>query len=141
MRERGERASVLVLMPAAVMVLMILGAIACDFSLVWLRQRELANAVAAAANDAAAQALADSSFYAGGAVALDELTAHRVAAGALAGAGIEPLGPPVVEVDGPRVRVQARLLVPLIFAKAVPGAPRSATVMATSTATARRGTP
>ena len=54
---RDERASVLMLMPAAVLVFIVLGALCVDFASVYGAKRELSNAAAAAANDVASQAL------------------------------------------------------------------------------------
>src|SRR3954452_750854 len=54
---RGERGSVLILVPAGVLVLMLLGAIAVDFSVAYLAKRQLEAAAGAAVNDAAGAGL------------------------------------------------------------------------------------
>src|SRR5438552_3809411 len=52
-----ERGSVLMLMPAAVLVFLVLGALCVDFGSAYDAQRELASAATAAANDAAGRAI------------------------------------------------------------------------------------
>jgi uncharacterized membrane protein len=142
--DRRERGSVLLLVPAAVLVLVVLGAIAVDSAVVFLGQRELGSAVAAAANDAAA-AMADAPFYEAGAVQIDVPRAERVAAASLAARAsteLELLGPPEVIVTGRQVCVRARARVAHVFSPGVPGAARTSTVSAAATATlADRTTP
>ena len=50
-----ERGSVLMLMPVAVLIFLVLGALCVDFGSVFTVKRELSNAAAAAANDAASR--------------------------------------------------------------------------------------
>jgi Putative Flp pilus-assembly TadE/G-like len=52
-RFRGDRGSALMLMPAAVLIVLVLGAIAVDMSVVHLAKRDLVNLATSAANDAA----------------------------------------------------------------------------------------
>ncbi len=49
---RSERASVLMLMPAAVLIVLLLGAIAVDSAIIYLEQRQAYNVAFDAANDA-----------------------------------------------------------------------------------------
>lgn len=139
MRERG---SALMLMPAAVLVLMILGAIAVDSARLYLAQRELSDAAAAAANDAAGAALADSAFYrAGGQLSIDPGHAARVvqaAVSARAPSGLA-LDTPEVQVAGRQVCVVLRARVDPLFARAIPGAAQVRTVTARAAATAAGG--
>jgi Flp pilus assembly protein TadG len=135
---RGERGSVLLLVPAGVLVLVVLGAVAVDFGLAFLGQRELANAAAAAANDAAGAAVSDAAFYRTGAVALEEARAEQVAVESV---GIRRPGGVVVtsvavEVAGPQVCVTVTGRVPYLFSRAVPGAARAAVVRGQAVATA-----
>ena len=132
------------LMPAAVLILVILGAIAVDSAVVFLAERELANATAAAANDAATAAVSDAAFYGAGEVTIDPAQAQQVAVDALrlrlpeggpVGA-ISLTGDPEVLVSGRQVCVTARATVRHIFARAIPGVAREAHVSARSTATA-----
>jgi hypothetical protein len=130
------------LMPAAVLVLLVLGAIAVDSAVVFLAQRELVNAAAAAANDAAAEALDDTALYRGGAVTLDPARAAQVASQALAArapAGLDLTGPPEVVVSGASVCVRVHGRVERLFATAVPGVADAAVVSARARATASDG--
>jgi uncharacterized membrane protein len=134
----SERGSVLLLVPTAVLVLVVLGAVAVDAAVVFLGQRELGSAVAAAANDAAAAAFADAPFYEAGRVEIDLARARRVAAASLAARavrGLELTGPPEVIVLGRQLCVRAQARVDRVFAPAIPGAARATTIRAQSTAT------
>lgn len=137
-----ERGSVLVLMPVAALVFVILGALALDATVLFMAERELAGAAAAAANDAVTAAIDEEAFYATGCVAVapDEaadVVRRSVAAKRLGDGGID-LSPPDVEVvDGSRVTVTLRGRAPHVFTKALPGGPASTAVAATATATAR----
>ncbi len=137
-RDRRQRGSVLLLVPAAVLVLIVLGAIAVDSAVVFLGQRELGSAVAAAANDAAGAAFADAPFYEGGRVEIDVARAREVAAASLAARaprGLEFTGPPEVAVVGRQLCVTARARVNRVFAPGIPGAARVATLTAHVAAT------
>lgn len=130
------------LMPAAVLVTMILGAIAVDSARLFLAQRELGDAAAAAANDVATAALDEGSFYrSGGALRLDPVRAGQVASAAVAARS--PAGSawdePEVQVVGRQVCVTLRATVAPLFARAVPGAGAARTVTARATATAAGG--
>jgi hypothetical protein len=98
---------------------------------VHLRQRELVVAAQAAANDAAAAGLDELAFHASGALRLDPGIAQRAAAASLAanapGARLVAL---VVAPTSPAVEVRLVAEVPTVFARALPGAPRSTTVTA-----------
>lgn len=128
------------LVPAAVLVLVILGAIVVDSAVVFLAHRELNNRAAAAANDAAAVALDEAAYYAGGTVCLDPDTVHDVVAAAFRA---DRLPGAVRSVDaeatimGRTVTVAVAGEVPLVFAPAVPGVAPTARVRTSVTATAR----
>lgn len=136
----GQRGSVLMLMPAAVLVLVVLGAIAVDSAVVYLAEREVGSAAAAAANDAAGAAMSDGDFYrSGGEVTLDPGRAAAVAQASAAARlprELELLGPPRVEVAGRQVCVRVAARVRRIFAPAIPGGVADATVEAQAGATA-----
>lgn len=138
-QKRGsEGGSVLMLVPAAVLVLVILGAIAVDSAVVFLAQRELANRTAAAANDIAGMGLGDDDLYRRGEVALSPDRADRQIAlvfDAVAPAGFDIISA-VAEVNGAEVVVRAKAEVRHLFAPAIPGARRTTTVQSTSRATA-----
>lgn len=119
---RGERGSALILVPAGVLVLLVLGAIAVDSAMAFLGQRELSNAAAAAANDAAAAALSDAAFYGDGSLVVDRRRAREVAWAAVAARaprGVEVLGVDVA-VSGPAVCVTVRGRVPYVVARSLP---------------------
>lgn len=129
------------LMPAAVLVLLLLAALAVDASLTWTAQRELANRAAAAANDIAATALDERGFYGSGTVALDPAKVDRILADHLAaepGGLLDDLVVNRVEVDGRQVRVSLAGRARAIFGPAVrPANPRrvvSATAVAEAVA-------
>ncbi len=141
-RREDQDGSVLVLMPAAVLVFIILGALALDAAVVFMAERELAGAAAAAANDAVTRALDEGEFYDRGCVVLvpavaADVVRASVAAKRLADAGISVGQPEVAVTDGARVTVTLRGRAPHLFAKALPGGPSTAAVSATATATAR----
>lgn len=136
-----QRGSALVLVPAAVMSLIVLAAVAVDFSIAFLGERELANATAAAANDAAGSAIDEDALRERDQLVLDPARAAEVVRRSLAARGHVPvrIDRVAVSVDGLQVRVTASGEVDYIFSKAVPGGPRQARVEATSTAEFRTG--
>ena len=133
------------LMPAAVLIVLLLAAIAFDSAVVFLAERELANVAAAAANDAATQALDRSAFYADGTVRLDPERARQVAETAVAVRGPDWLEPGstrvavVVDPDEPAVTVTVSAEAGYVFARAIPGVDGTASVAATASATAHEG--
>jgi hypothetical protein len=137
-----DRGSVLMLVPAAVLVLLVLGAICVDSAIVFLAQRDLANRAAAAANDIAGFAVSDASFYrADGAVVLDEQRADAFVALSFPAdrvpGGFDTWSADA-EVAGDEVTVVAEARVRSVFARAMPGGADSTTVRARSVAVARR---
>ena len=141
-RPTGERGSSLLLFPAAVLVMIVLGAIAVDFSIAFLGERELAGATAAAANDAAARAVSNRDFYREGVVVLDLATAREVATEVVrASLDRERYHDVRVTVTlapaGRAVVVSASAEVDYLFARGLVGAPGRAHVAATSSASLR----
>ena len=140
-RPGRERASVLMLMPAGVLVVLMLGAIAFDLSLLFLRQRQAASLAGDVANDLATQAIDEATFRSTGEYRLDpdradELGRALVAQSDLAEELVE------VEVDvlaDDTVRVTVVLHVDYVFAKSIPGASDGTQVQASATATAQTG--
>lgn len=136
----------LMLVPAAVLVLVMLGAIAVDFSVAFLGQRELISAAAAAANDAST-AIAEARFYQGsdsaaaGEVIIDENRAARAVDQALAARAPRGVTIDEVSVDpsGGQVCVVLRGRVDYVFAKGIPGMGDGAAVHGRATATAVTG--
>lgn len=148
----GERGSVLLLVPAAVLVLIILGAIAVDFAIAFLGQRQLSSLAAAAANDAATAALSDERFYGdtagagadAGDIQIDEGAAQRLAQQAVdrrSPGGLHNVDVVDARAVGRQVCVRLRGDVEYIFAKAIPGAAHRTTVEGTAVATAVEGKP
>jgi hypothetical protein len=139
MRERG---SVLALMPAAALVFIVLGALACDSAIAYLGEREVSNVAASVANDAATEAIDLDRYYATGEVvllparvaAVADATAAREAAGHLQDLHIEA---EVIGSDRVIVRVRAR--VRSLFARALPNGLEMRHVDAAAEATAQRG--
>jgi uncharacterized membrane protein len=137
------RGSVLMLMPAAVLVVVVLGSIAVDFAIVFLGEREAASLAAAAANDAAT-AVAEQEFREEGTFRLDEDRARRVAEATLDASSsvIDDLDYEVevgTVAGEPAVTVTVSGTVAYVFAPALPGAPDRAPVEASATAVARAG--
>lgn len=140
---RGERGSALLLFPAALLIMVALAAMTVDSSVAFLAQRELANATAAAANDAATEAISEQAFYQG-----DVILLSQSAVAAVAVARVQQLvdqnrhhnlvvqASAVVPAPGCAwtVQVTASSRVDEIFAKALPGASGSVAVRAQSTA-------
>ena len=140
MRERhSQRGSALLLVPAGVLVLVVLGAVAVDSAVVLLAQRQLADVAAGAANDGAAAALDDAGFYRAGTLRVAQDRAQAAAEASFrrtapAGLLAPAVRAEVLGADPPRVRVTASAEVELVFARAVPGASERVAVRASSTA-------
>lgn len=131
-----ERGSVLVLMPAAVLIVLVLAAIAVDLSLVHLGRREALAAAEAAANDAVTAGLDEQALRAGRGYTLDPTRVDRTVTASLAAHGVvERLRHrPVVRIDGTTVSVQLTLRVDYVFARALPGVAHGTEVSATGSA-------
>lgn len=136
---RSPRGSVLMLMPAAVLVVLLLGAIAFDMSLVFLRQRQASTVVVDVANDLASVAFDEAAFRATGRFELD---GHRARALGLALLDQSDVADEIVAAeitlpDAQTVSVAITVRVDYVFARSVPGAADGTTVTARATATAR----
>ncbi|MFP5308030.1 MAG: hypothetical protein ACLGIR_00440 [Actinomycetes bacterium] len=132
---RAEDGNVLLLMPVAVLVLMVLGAIAVDFSILFQADRRASDLAASLANDAATSLDAEQFFAGSRQVRLDgglngTLTSGsdgRIDAGTTCDRRV---------VDAVTVEVTCRGRAPLIFAKALPGGSRLGAVEGRSVARA-----
>lgn len=135
----AERGSALLLFPAGILVVLILGSIAVDFSIVFLAERELASAAAAAANDAAGAGIDTAHFRQTGEVVLDPIAAERAGESAVTrrASAFELTGATITAVDADTVEVVIRAEVRYLFAKVIPGGPHSTTVEARARADAR----
>lgn len=141
---RSERGSVLALMPAAVMILIVLGAIAVDGSLAFLAERQVSNLASSIANDAATQGIDVVRFYDDGTLVLDEALVQAVADAALVQAieslaHLDDLTIEVAVVDVDTVEVSVRARTKTLFSRALPASVEHRDVGATARAVARRG--
>ncbi len=138
MAER-ERGTVLLLMPAAVIVLLVLGAITFDYAHVYLAKQELQTAAEAAAQDAVTFGVDQAAVRRGDGARLDPDLVQRAVETSLAVHDRDLVleGPPVVtEVDDTHVRVALTARVSYVFVPVVPGVPGSTVVRAEALATA-----
>lgn len=139
-RAAGQEATVLVLMPVAVLVVIILGSIAVDLSMAYAGTRRVADLAAAWANDAASAVDPASHYRDGQPILLDTETAvawvdQRCQQADRLDPGIQlDCAKTLVATDGAQVTVTVTGDVSLLFLDAFPaiGAPRR--VSASSTA-------
>ena len=138
----------LLLFPAAILITMALAAMAVDNAVAFLAQRELVNATAAAANDAATEALSDQAFYKANQLELSASAVEDVAVDRVRGLvderrhhgltvtadAIPPSGPGC----GWTVHVAASSRVDQVFGRAMPGSSGGVNVKAASTAHPRQ---
>lgn len=106
---RPDRASVLMLVPAGIVIVLLLGAIAVDSAIVYLEQRQAYDVASDAANDAAGAAVDRDILRRTGTISYDPGRVETVAAQAIAAsathgltlveAGIEPDGTVAVTVE------------------------------------------
>ena len=117
------RGSVLMLMPAGLLIVFVLGAILIEFATVSMRQRALYNAADAAANDAATYAIDRIVLRATGEVVLDPTLVEEAVGLSLRAQGIELVRAPLVEVSADRKTIHLELVqhVPFVIAGALPG--------------------
>jgi hypothetical protein len=136
-----ERGSVLILMPCAVLIVIILGAIAVDLAAVRLGQRDLQAAATDAANDAVTAGLDEWAFRVGAGYRLDPVLVNSAAVRAIGAKGLLGVLDAAPEVtinfDG-SVSVRLRQRVPHIFGKAIPGTANDTLVNAIATAYVRQ---
>jgi hypothetical protein len=134
----SDRGSALMLMPAAVLIVLVLAAIAMDLSLLHLARRELIAAAEAAANDAVTFGLDEARYRRGDGYQLDPARARRAVVQALVARGLadDLTQPPRVVVAATTVEVSLAMRVDFVFARALPGLDHHATVSATGLAAA-----
>ena len=133
---RADRASVLMLMPAGVLVVLLLGAMAFDLSVVFLRQRQASSLAVDVANDLATAALDEDELRSGGGFRLDPGRADELALDLIAASDLaEHVREVEVSVTAPDVvEVRLVLVVDYVFARAIPGTGDGTTVEAAATA-------
>ena len=141
LRLRGDNGTVLMLMPVAVLIMFVLGAITVDLTAVRAGQQDLLVAATDAANDAATAGLDEAALRSGQGYQLDPTRVWLVAVDVLATKGVLDnleSGPDVsINPDG-SVTVSVARRVPHLFARAIPGAPDDELVRATATATVKQ---
>ena len=129
------------LMPAAVLIVLLLGAIAVDLTVIHLDQRAGISAAGSAANDAVTYGLDQSALRRGDGYRLDPDRVQQAVDDSLDAQGITDhlTAPPRITITAPdTVTVALDLRADYIFARALPHGPRSTTIHATATATADR---
>lgn len=133
--DRRERGSALMLMPAAVLVLLSLGAIAIDSAVVFMTQRALVTSTQAAVNDAVGYGLDRDNFTATGERHLDPGRVEDAVLDSLAAHDLRYVGRPEIEFDPDlaTVTVRVRAAAPAVLTGGFPGA---STPVVTAEATA-----
>lgn len=134
---RGDRGSVLMLMPAAILIVLVLGAITVDLTAIRLGQRELIAAAGDAANDAVTVGLDEGELRRGAGYRIDPDRAEVAVLESLYAKGLldDLAEPPTVIVSGTdTVEVRLTRRVPHVFARALPGGADDELVRATVTA-------
>ena len=136
-----DTGSVLLLMPAAVLIVLVLAAIAVDTAIVHLARRELVAGADSAANDAVTYGLDERRFRAGEGYRLDPDRVEQAVLDTLEADGLldRLSAPPQVTVTGQSaITVELTMQVEYVFAKALPG-DTSTPVTARSTAWVEQG--
>ena len=134
---RMDAGTVLLLFPAAALIMIVLGAIVIDVGLSQVRARELEFAAASAANDALG-ALDVQNLRATGQVRFDPVLAEAivkesVAMGPLPTASVRSISISGIDGETPQIAVTLTLVVDLIMAPALPGGIGSTTITRTRT--------
>lgn len=133
---RSNRGSVMMLMPAGVLIVVTLASLALDRALVFAEQRDLVSTAQAAANDAAAFGVDPDRLRGDGVVVLDPDRVGRAVAAAVAAEGADLQV--TWDIRGTTVVVHLARDVRYLLSPAVPGGPRSERLTATATADLRR---
>ncbi len=135
----GERGTVLLLFPAAVLIVIVLGALTVDFSLLALRGRDLEAAAASAANDALG-ALDIDALRAGRGIVFDDDAARSIAEASVRSGPMPDAVVEAVVIDDdrwgrPRISVRLRATVEFVMAPALGSRFGSAQIVRTASAT------
>jgi Flp pilus assembly protein TadG len=118
----SDRGSTLLLYPAAVLVVFLLGGIAVDLSQLHEARAELVRVAGIAADDAAAQLDLDA-LHQSGEIRVDAARAETVVAERLASMELpgSAVGPPRIRVEGTVVTVELTRRIRHLFARVLPG--------------------
>lgn len=114
----GTRGSVLMLMPAAVLIVLLLGAIAVDSAVVYLRQRQAYNVAFDAANDAVGAGIDLHTARSSGEFVLDPDRVRTVARQTVDAAGFDDLVLVDVRTEEDEVAVTVEVTVRHLFVQA-----------------------
>jgi hypothetical protein len=120
---RRDQGSVLVLVPAGLLVLMILAVLAVDSAVAYLGQQQLHDALSAAANDAVTRGLNEGSFYSSGMVALEPASVGQAICDSVLAqddTGLHQLHL-WMAIDGESVRIEGTAVIDAVFGRAIPG--------------------
>jgi Flp pilus assembly protein TadG len=146
-RPERERGSTLLLFPAGLLIMVALAAMTVDSAIAFMAQRELMNATAAAANDAATEALSDGSFYEDNRIELSAAAVEAIAVDRVLavvdtarhhGLTVDAQAVPAAPGCAWTVRVTASSTVDELFGKAMPGSSGTVAVRASSSASPRQ---
>lgn len=132
-----DRGSVLMLMPAAFMVLLVLGAIAVDLTAIRVGQRSVLSSATDAANDAVTVGLDETAYRSGLGYRLDPQRVREAVYAALYAKGLLnrlTAAPTIVIHPDQSVTVRLESRVEHIFARALPGISDPVPVHAEATA-------
>ncbi|HEX4868690.1 MAG TPA: hypothetical protein VFV32_13855 [Acidimicrobiales bacterium] len=129
------------LVPAGLLITLLLGGIAFDLSLLFLRQRQASSVAVDLANDLATLALDEGHLRATGEYVLDPARAGALATALLRESDVaaDAVGLTVQVTAPDSVSVTVTLDVDYVFAKAIPGAADGTEVSATASALAVAG--
>jgi len=128
-------------MPAAVLVVLLLGAIAVDLSIVHLRQREAVAAAASAANDAVTAGLDQAALRRGDGYRLDASRVDQAVAESIESQGLTDQLTEAARITMPTptsVTVEVHLRAEELFARSLPHGPRITVVRGTATASVQQ---
>ena len=117
----GSRGSVLMLMPAAIVIVLLLGAIAVDSAIVYLEQRQAYNVAFDAANDAAGAGIDRDLLRTTGELVYDPGRVESLAAAAVEASEVDGLALVAARPDGDGVAVTVEVRVQRLFGQAFGG--------------------
>jgi hypothetical protein len=118
-----DQGSVLVLVPAGLLVLMILAILAVDSAVAYLGQQQLHDALSAAANDAVTRGLNEGSFYSSGTVALEPASVGQAICDSVLAQDDTALHQLHLwmAIEGESVRIEGTAVIDAVFGRAIPG--------------------
>jgi hypothetical protein len=117
-RGRPDRGSVLMLMPAGVVITLLLGAIAVDAAIVHLEQRQAYNVAFDAANDAAGAGIDRDTLRSTGELVFDPGRVRQIAADTIAAAAADGVTLLDARSDGDEVAITVEVRVRRLFGQA-----------------------